>query len=250
MSGFGSKTGPLALFVAFMLPVGALASCGGAGAPANDGGEEQAGQAEEAAAPSTERDDGASSETTVAAAGVERTRTGDGGEVAVMRDGVWEVGDAGEIEFRFEDGALSLIGTRANSGWEVEIDEQEADEIEVDFGRENIEWDFDVEAEGNVLRVEMTQQVDDAEALAHGLPVVACSVGPIPELVGEEAALLVEPGDVEALSGALDLLLSDAALRGRMSAAARRRAGDLPRWEDTVIGFLGVLQEVVAQRSS
>ena len=169
MTGFGSKTGPLALFIAFMLPMGALASCGGAGAPANDGGEEQAGQAEEAATPSTERDDGASSETTVAAAGVQRTGTGDGGEVAVMRDGVWQVGDAGEIEFRFENGTLSLIGTRANSGWEVEIDEQEADEIEVDFGRENVEWDFDVEAEGNVLRVEMTQQIDDAEAGIYGV---------------------------------------------------------------------------------
>ena len=89
-----------------------------------------------------------------------------------------------------------------------------------------------------------------AEALAHGLPVVACSVGPVPELVGEEAALLVKPGDVEALSGALDLLLGDAALRSRMSAAARRRAGELPRWEDTVSGFLGVLEEVVAERSS
>ena len=89
-----------------------------------------------------------------------------------------------------------------------------------------------------------------AEALAHGLPVVACSAGPVPELVGAEAALLVEPGDVEALSGALDLLLIDAALRSRMSAAARRRAGELPRWEETVAGFVRVLEEVVAERSS
>jgi len=89
-----------------------------------------------------------------------------------------------------------------------------------------------------------------AEALAHGLPVIACDVGPVPELVGEEAALLVPPGDVEELSGALDLLLRDAALRDRMSAAARRRAGELPRWEDTAAGFLRVLNEAVAERSS
>ena len=88
-----------------------------------------------------------------------------------------------------------------------------------------------------------------AEALAHGLPVVACNVGPVPELVGEEAALLVEPGDVEALSRALDPLLEDDALRDRMSAAARRRAGELTRWEDTTAGFLRVLKEVVAERS-
>jgi len=89
-----------------------------------------------------------------------------------------------------------------------------------------------------------------AEALAHGLPVIACDVGPVPELVGEEAALLVPPGDVEALSEALELLLKDPALRDRMSAAARRRAGELPRWEDTVAGFLRVLQEAVTERSS
>ena len=89
-----------------------------------------------------------------------------------------------------------------------------------------------------------------AEALAHGLPVVACNVGPVPELVGDEAALLMPPGDVEALSGVLDLLLRDTGLRDRMSAAARRRANELPRWEDTVEGFLSVLREAVAERSA
>jgi len=89
-----------------------------------------------------------------------------------------------------------------------------------------------------------------AEALAHGLPVVACSVGPVPEVVGEEAALLVPPGDVEALCGALDLLLNNAGLRDRMSVAARRRARELPRWEDTAAAFLRVLRELVAERLS
>jgi glycosyltransferase involved in cell wall biosynthesis len=87
-----------------------------------------------------------------------------------------------------------------------------------------------------------------AEALAHGLPVVACGVGAVPELVGEEAALLVPPGDVGALSGALELLLEDAALRERMSAAALTRAKRLPRWEDATAGFLRVLREVVTER--
>jgi glycosyltransferase involved in cell wall biosynthesis len=85
-----------------------------------------------------------------------------------------------------------------------------------------------------------------AEALAHGLPVIACDVGPVPEVVGKVAALLVPPGDVEALSGALDLLLKEPALRDRMSAAARRRAEVLPRWDDTTAGFLRVLLEAVS----
>jgi len=89
-----------------------------------------------------------------------------------------------------------------------------------------------------------------AEALAHALPVIACATGPVPELVGEEAALLVPPGDVEALSEALTLLLNDADLRDRMSAAARRRALTLPRWEDAAADFLRVLRELVAERSS
>ena len=88
-----------------------------------------------------------------------------------------------------------------------------------------------------------------AEALAWGLPVIACDAGPVPELVGDGAALLVPPEDVQALCGALDLLLGDTALRRRMSAAARRRAGELPRWEDTADGFLGILREAVAERS-
>jgi glycosyltransferase involved in cell wall biosynthesis len=82
-----------------------------------------------------------------------------------------------------------------------------------------------------------------AEALAHGLPIIACDVGPVPEVVGEEAALLVPPNDVEALSAALDQLLGDPALRSRMSNAAYYRAEGLPRWEDTTAGFLRVLRE-------
>jgi glycosyltransferase involved in cell wall biosynthesis len=89
-----------------------------------------------------------------------------------------------------------------------------------------------------------------AEALAHGLPVIACDVGPVPGLVGTEAAILVSAGDVGALSGALDLLLEDPALRDRMSAAARRRADHLPRWKDTVAAFRRVLEEVYASRAA
>jgi glycosyltransferase involved in cell wall biosynthesis len=89
-----------------------------------------------------------------------------------------------------------------------------------------------------------------AEALAHGLPIIACDVGPVPEMVGEEAALLVPPDDVEALSGALDQLLGDPALQSRMSEAAYYRAEGLPRWEDTTAGFLRVLWETCVLRTA
>jgi glycosyltransferase involved in cell wall biosynthesis len=80
-----------------------------------------------------------------------------------------------------------------------------------------------------------------AEALAHGLPVIACNTGPVPELVGREAAILIQPDDKEGLSAALNLLLGDAALRARMSRAAHHRASSLPRWEDTLAAFEAVL---------
>jgi len=89
-----------------------------------------------------------------------------------------------------------------------------------------------------------------AEALAHGLPIIACDVGPVPELVGRGAAALVRPGDREALSAALDLLLGDPKLRARMSAAASRRASSLPRWEDTVAGFEEVVRTAAETRKS
>ena len=76
-----------------------------------------------------------------------------------------------------------------------------------------------------------------AEALARGLPIIACEIGPVPDLVGREAAVLVRPDDKEDLSAALDLLLGDPTLRTKMSAAASRHASRLPRWEDTIIGF-------------
>lgn len=88
-----------------------------------------------------------------------------------------------------------------------------------------------------------------AEALAHGLPVIACRVGPVPELVGRDAALLVPPDDADALSNALDQLIGDPTRRARMSEAARRRAAHLPRWEDAVTGFNETLQAAISGRA-
>ena len=67
-----------------------------------------------------------------------------------------------------------------------------------------------------------------AEAMAHGRPVVASAVGGLLDLVVDgETGLLVPPGDVRALRGALERLLGDAELRLRLGAAARERARKL-----------------------
>jgi glycosyltransferase involved in cell wall biosynthesis len=89
-----------------------------------------------------------------------------------------------------------------------------------------------------------------AEALAFGLPVIACDAGPVPDLVGREAAVLIRPDDRDDLSAALDLLLWNPALRAKMSDAAGRRASRLPRWKDTVAGFEAVLRTAVETRKS
>ncbi len=86
-----------------------------------------------------------------------------------------------------------------------------------------------------------------AEALSFGLPVVACDVGPVPELVGGEAGIFVSPGDVEGLARTIHNLLSDGNLRRRMSEAALRRTRRLPLWEDTTRGFAEVLREAVGR---
>ena len=60
------------------------------------------------------------------------------------------------------------------------------------------------------------------EAMACGLPVVACSgSGSSEVIVDGYTGLLVPPGDVDALTAALHRLLTDVALRLRLGAAAR-----------------------------
>ena len=60
------------------------------------------------------------------------------------------------------------------------------------------------------------------EAMAAGTAVVTTTAGALPEVVGD-AAVLVPPGDSDALAGAIGSLLADDALRARLVAAGHRR---------------------------
>lgn len=73
-----------------------------------------------------------------------------------------------------------------------------------------------------------------AEALSQGLPVVACRTGAVPDVVPEDAGILVPVDDVSAFSGALLSLLTDKPLRRMKAEAARRAGAKLPGWATTV----------------
>jgi glycosyltransferase involved in cell wall biosynthesis len=63
------------------------------------------------------------------------------------------------------------------------------------------------------------------EAMASGLPVVASTVGAVPEvIINNETGYLVPPGDPQALADKLRLLIDDPKLRRTMGNNARRRA--------------------------
>ncbi len=69
-----------------------------------------------------------------------------------------------------------------------------------------------------------------AEAMAAGLPVVASDFPPVRELLGS-TGVLVPPGEVGSLAGALSRLAADPPGRARLGAAGRARAVDRLDWE-------------------
>jgi glycosyltransferase involved in cell wall biosynthesis len=73
-----------------------------------------------------------------------------------------------------------------------------------------------------------------AEALARGIPVVSTPTGAIPVLVGRDAGILVEAGDVAGLAQALESLFADAAAYARLRAGARRARTSIPDWDRAV----------------
>ncbi len=100
------------------------------------------------------------------------------------------------------------------------------------------------------------------EALARGLPIVSTTGGAIPETVPADAAILVEPGDVEAIAQSLRSLLSEVADSGaesaeisrgesrltRMASAALRAASGLPSWSDAGRDFAAAVEELAPSR--
>lgn len=83
------------------------------------------------------------------------------------------------------------------------------------------------------------------QAMQCGIPVIASRVGGLPEIVAEGVSgLLVEPDDPPALAAAIDRLLRDADARGRMGMAAKARAESAFAWEDLVVAYETIYEDL------
>jgi glycosyltransferase involved in cell wall biosynthesis len=83
-----------------------------------------------------------------------------------------------------------------------------------------------------------------AEAMAHGLPVVAARAGAAPEVIPPGAGLLAPSDDAEALANMLAILLSNPLVRRQMGATGRAHARSLPDWAATARIVIDVLRSV------
>lgn len=83
-----------------------------------------------------------------------------------------------------------------------------------------------------------------ASALASGLPIVAARAGAVSETVPPQAGILVPVDDAAAVATALAQLMTDDALRQRLSDAAWAYGQTLPRWDDTAAAIAKVLHAV------
>lgn len=88
------------------------------------------------------------------------------------------------------------------------------------------------------------------EAMACGVPVVATTGGALPEVVGDDGvtALLVRPGDPDALARALLSVLREPELRRRLSENGRRRVLERFTWRATAEGTAHQYRQLLGAR--
>jgi glycosyltransferase involved in cell wall biosynthesis len=84
-----------------------------------------------------------------------------------------------------------------------------------------------------------------AEALASGLPIVGSATGGIPDLVEHGSnGLLVSPGDVHALAGAIRYLADDPELRTEMALRNRAKAEATLEWAQVTRRYLSIYEAI------
>jgi len=83
------------------------------------------------------------------------------------------------------------------------------------------------------------------EAMAAGLPVVGWHAGNLPHLARDgREGLVLAPGDIDGLTGAMGRLATDEDYRAELAAGARRRAQSFPTWQQTAARFFAELRDL------
>jgi glycosyltransferase involved in cell wall biosynthesis len=83
------------------------------------------------------------------------------------------------------------------------------------------------------------------EAMARGKVVVAAASSSLPEVGGDAALYVDDPGDAEALARTLETALRDKTLRANLERLARERAATFT-WDRCTAGVVAVIRELVA----
>ncbi len=84
-----------------------------------------------------------------------------------------------------------------------------------------------------------------AEAMVHGLPIVTCAAGTVPETVPADAGMLVPAEDAGAFAGALRRVLTDERHRNALASGSARHGRGLLSWDVTAPIVSAVLQKIV-----
>lgn len=148
---------------------------------------------------------------------------------------------------------LDMYGHEHESGWVREM----ADRLDVASMLELKGWidmdkvmtrllEYDIMVMPSLLE---SFGVAALEASAVGLPVVATTVGGIPEIVRHnETGILVPPNDAKSLAGAIIKLASDVELRKKMGEAGRKFAAARYRWHDNLNEMMELYRKLIESK--
>jgi glycosyltransferase involved in cell wall biosynthesis len=89
-----------------------------------------------------------------------------------------------------------------------------------------------------------------AEAMAHGLPIIATAAGAIPETVPRAAGLLVPPGDAPALARSLRRVITKPALAAGLVTGSRAAGARLPDWRQATQRWEQALDRLASPSAS
>lgn len=83
-------------------------------------------------------------------------------DIEPAETGVYELGQAGSVEYALDDGRLTLRDVVVSDGWNLRIDEESADEIEFSLQSGNERWRVEIELDDGVIELEIDYRVRDA----------------------------------------------------------------------------------------